>query len=121
MLSQVTLRVRTAVVVTAAIVLAGCGAGGAGGNATPEEGLKSLAPATADSDDDAIAALICPEALVGGKTITETKALAKKGTDDDAAGQQFLEAALGPLPIGLISENGRINLVERDGKWLACK
>jgi hypothetical protein len=44
-----------------------------------------------------------------------------KGTDHiSPAGQQFLDSGVGPRPIILLRENGRINLVKRDGKWLAC-
>jgi len=154
MLGHVTSRVRIVVALTAALVLAGCGEGG--DNATPEDALQALAAAANDSDDDAVAALICPEARDGDKTIAETKALAKeadpalddfgydltagpvtektdttavgtitidvKGTDDvSPAGQQFLDSAGAPRPISLLRENGRINLVKRDGGWLACE
>jgi hypothetical protein len=135
-------------------MLAACG--GSGDGATPEDALQALAAAANDSDDDAVAALICPEARDGDKTIAETKVLAKeadpalddfgydltagsvtdktdttavgtitvdvKGTDDvSPAGQQFLDSAGAPRPISLLRENGRINLVKRDGKWLACE
>ena len=45
-----------------------------------------------------------------------------QGTDDvSPAGQQFLDSAGAPRPISLLRENGRINLVKRDGGWLACE
>ncbi|RSM72582.1 hypothetical protein DMB66_05440 [Actinoplanes sp. ATCC 53533] len=139
---------------TLALMLTGCG--GSGDGATPEDALQALAAAANDSDDDAVAALICPEARAGDKTIAETKALANeadpalddfgydltagsvtdqtdttavgtitvdvKGTDDASpAGRQFLDSAGAPRPISLLRENGRINLVKRDGEWLACE
>ncbi|MEU4156435.1 hypothetical protein [Actinoplanes sp. NPDC026670] len=149
-----TSRASVAMTLIAALVLAGCG--GSSDNTTPEGALQALAAAANESDDDAIAALICPEALAGEKTLTEVKALAKEadpalddfgydltagpiteqtdttavgsmavdvqGTDDASpAGQQFLDQAGAPLPVGLLRENDRINLIKRDGKWLACE
>jgi hypothetical protein len=137
-----------------ALLLAGCGGGG--DSATPEDALQGLVAAANDSDDDAIAALICPEARGGDRTIAEVKALAReadpalddfgyaltagsitemtdstavgvitvevKGADDvSPAGEQFLNSAGAPHPISLMGENGQINLVKRDGGWLACK
>jgi hypothetical protein len=154
MLDRVTSRMRVAIALTAALVLAGCGEGG--DNGTPEDVLRALVAAANDSDDDAILAMVCPEARDGDKTIAEVKVLAEeadpalddfgydltagpvtektdttavgtvtvdvKGTDDiSPAGQQFLDSAEAPRPISLLRENGRINLVKRDGKWLACE
>jgi hypothetical protein len=54
----------------------------------------------------------------GGNAIT----IDVQGTDDvSPAGQQFLDSAGAPRPISLLRENGRINLVKRDGGWLACE
>jgi hypothetical protein len=92
-LDQVTSRVRTVIALTAALVLAGCGAGPE--NATPEDALQALATAANDADDDAVAALICPEARNGDKTIAETKALAKEA---DAALDDFgYDLTVGPV------------------------
>jgi len=93
MLVQVTLWVRAVIALAAVLVLAGCGGGS--DNATPEDALKALAAAANDSDDDAVSALICPEARDGGKTIAETKALAKES--DPALDDFAYDLAAGPV------------------------
>lgn len=155
MLGRVTSRARTVIILVAVLTAAGCGGGG--GQGTPEGTLKALAAATSDSDDKAIAELICPEARDYADTIAQARAKAKEAdpaladfgydltagdvtdkTDTTAVGtlkikvkgvpgnlsqqgRQFLDSAGAPLPIGLQHEGGRINLVKRDGVWLACK
>jgi hypothetical protein len=57
-----------------------------------------------------------------GTTAVGTMTVEVKGVDDvSPAGQQFLDQAAAPRPLGLLHENDRINLVKRDGVWLACE